>query len=107
LTTVDPNKRMSMLNFGNKIRQSLIRQSRTSSLAVTRLATENKLGGETKKTMLAKISERMNFDHLSLREQSHSAYQKINKILRSKNEPIFSKMVFSDYMHKYDVNLKK
>ena len=49
----------------------------------------------------------MNFDHLAIRDQSHKHYKKINGILKSKNEPIYSKMVFSDYMYKYDSDLYK
>lgn len=34
-------------------------------------------------------------------------YKKINGIIRSKGEPIYSKMAFSDYMYKYDAYMEK
>lgn len=35
------------------------------------------------------------------------AYKKINGVIRSKGESIYAKMVFSDYMYKYDANMEK
>ena len=42
-----------------------------------------------------------------LRDQSSKAYKKINGILRSQNESTYSKMVFSDYMYKFDAHMEK
>lgn len=63
-------KKLAMFNFGTKMKQQLLRNSRASSIALSRVGSEARFGamGDTKKTMLAKISERMVFDHLGLRD---------------------------------------
>jgi hypothetical protein len=54
---------------------------------------------------LSNHSNKINFDHLALRNPSNTAkYEKINQI---KGIPLFHTMVFSDYIYKLDQNMKK
>lgn len=49
----------------------------------------------------------MNFDHLSLRDETNNAYKKISKIVEKYEQTKYSRMVFSDYMFRYSFNFKK
>lgn len=48
-----------------------------------------------------------NFDHLAIRDPSHKSYKKISEIVKKEEFSEFSKMVFSDYVYKYDTYMEK
>lgn len=95
--------RLKMTEFGLHVRQSMMR----SSALRNNLYKQDTATGQFEQSFLAMKSNKLNFDHLALRDQSSKAYKKVNGIIRSKAESIYSKMVYSDYMYKYDADMEK
>ena len=80
---------------------------RTTKRRNTLFKHSNHAAEKPQQSFLAQKSKKRNFDHLNLRDQSNMIYKKINGIIRSKGESIYSKMVFSDYMYKFNAYMDK
>jgi hypothetical protein len=83
-----------MMQFGSQLKQSFMAKTTKKSLMIMK--------SQSIITAQPKFS-----DHLTLRDPSNRAYKDITSILRQNNMPASSKFVFSDYVHKYKVNLDK
>lgn len=92
-----------METIGMSIKASMIRQTKIQNQLFKSRPTEN----EKMKSFISTKSQKLNFDHLALRDQAHKAYKKINQILEKYEKKTYSKMVFSDYLYKYNVELQK
>ena len=49
----------------------------------------------------------MNFDHIAIRDPQSKSYKKVSAKLQNNGESSYSKMVYSDYIFKFDANFKK
>lgn len=87
--------------MGMSIKASMIRQTKIMNKMFKSRPTDN----EKLKSFISTKSQKLDFDHLALRDQAHKAYKKINNILEKYEKQTYSRMVFSDYLYKYSVQL--
>ena len=78
-------QRASLSAFGQRAKFALIEKNRIENLTRVSLSSS--------KSILAQNSNKQNFDHLGLREPTHRAYGRINKILK---EGVYSRVIYSD-----------
>lgn len=93
-------KKLSMEKFGLTLKDSLLRQNMVvNSMYKQAKGTTDAPANE--KSLIAMKSRKLNFDHLGIRDKSNRAYTKVSQLMHAADASAFSKMVFSDYIHKY------
>lgn len=84
-----------MAKLGNNLKAALVR------------STQVKGSMFNKREVSVARPKLTNLDHLALRDQAHKSFKKISKLLEEKENTSFSKMIFTDYMYRYKLDMNK